>query len=285
MLLFKKVKDLQEYLRKERNKDNTIGFVPTMGALHNGHLSLFRRCQERTDISVASIFVNPTQFNEKEDLVKYPRTPGADIDQLTNVGCHVLFMPPVAEVYPDNAIQEPLNLDFGYLAEPMEGANRPGHFQGMAQVVHRLLEIVQPDGLFMGQKDYQQFAIVKNMLSQLDLPIDLRMCPIVREADGLAMSSRNRRLSTEQRRLAPNIYRTLMVAKEKVGQQTPEQVKKEAMKMLQIPGMDPEYFEIVDGVSLQEISTFDEAEIVVACTAIRVGEIRLIDNMVLKSNL
>ena len=174
------------------------------------------------------------------------------------------------------------NFDFGHLDEPMEGANRPGHFQGMAQVVSRLLGIVRPGSLFMGQKDFQQFAIVKNMLGQLQSDIELVMCPIVREEDGLAMSSRNARLSKEQRRIAPNIHRTLVVAKEKVSSAHPRQIEKEALDMLNIPGMIPEYFEIVDGVSLRPVKDFKEVEIAVACTAVRVGGIRLIDNMILQ---
>ena len=281
MLLFKKVKDLQSYLRSEKEKGKTIGFIPTMGALHRGHLSLFEKSIENTDISVGSIFVNPTQFNETSDLQKYPRTPEQDIDLLTGVGCHVLFMPPVEEVYP-TPYENKNSFDFGYLDRPMEGAHRPGHFQGMAQVVNRLLEIVQPDSLYMGQKDFQQFAIVKEMLQQMGSGIQLVMCPIIREDDGLAMSSRNRRLSKEHRRIAPNIFRTLNVAKEKVRSHDPKQIEDEALNMLAIPGMEPEYFNIVEGNSLRPFQQFDEVEMAVACTAVRVGEIRLIDNMIIK---
>lgn len=284
MLLFKKVKDLQSYLQLQKEKDNSIGFVPTMGALHEGHLSLFEKCLQTSDISVGSIFVNPTQFNDPADLDKYPRTPGRDIEMLADVGCHVLFMPPVEEVYPkDHKMPEPL--DFGYLDQPMEGAHRPGHFQGMAQVVRRLLEIVQPDHLFMGQKDYQQFAIVKEMFRQLQSKTDLIMCPIVRENDGLAMSSRNMRLTNEGRSLSPNIFRALNVAKEKIHSHFPRDIEKEAIKMLSIPGLVPEYFEIVDGFTLRPVELFEEVDVAVACAAVKVGAIRLIDNIVLKNHI
>ena len=255
-----------------------------MGALHQGHLSLIEKCHRMSDVCVASIFVNPTQFNETTDLLKYPRTPEQDIELLHSAGCQVLFMPPVEEVYPMG--QKPsISFDFGYLSQPMEGAHRPGHFQGMAQVVNRLLEIVQSDCLFMGQKDYQQFAIVKNMLQQLGSSIQLVMCPIIREEDGLAMSSRNMRLTKSQRLIAPNIFRTLTMARQTVHSHFPQQIAQEAMKMLSIPGMEAEYFEIVDGVTLRPVQLFEEVDLAVACTAVRVGEVRLIDNMVLKGEV
>lgn len=283
MLLFKNVKDLQSYLQIQMGNGKLIGFVPTMGALHEGHLSLFQKCLQTSDLSVGSIFVNPTQFNDPADLVKYPRTPERDIEMLAGIGCHVLFMPSVEEVYPKgHKLPEPI--DFGYLDQPMEGAHRPGHFQGMAQVVRRLLDIVQPDHLFMGQKDYQQFAIVKEMLRQLKLKTDLIMCPIVRENDGLAMSSRNVRLTKEGRLLAPNIFRALNMAKEKTSGHFPREIEEDAIKMLSMPGMEPEYFEIVDGVTLRPIEQFEDVDVAVACTAVKVGDIRLIDNIVLKNN-
>ena len=282
MLLFKKRTDLQRHLQSQRQAGKRIGFVPTMGALHKGHLSLFEKSRASADVTVGSIFVNPTQFNEKEDLEKYPRTPGKDIALLVGVGCDVLFLPPVHEVYGNGAGQAP-PFDFGYLDQPMEGAHRPGHFRGVAQVVHRLLEVVQPDYLFMGQKDYQQFAIVKSMLKQLGSKTRPVLCPIVREDDGLAMSSRNVRLTKEQRLLAPNIYRVLCDAKEKVHSHFPAQIKEEALRMLSIPPMQPEYFEIVNGHTLRPIELFEEVDLAVACTAVRLGDVRLIDNMILKN--
>ena len=282
MLLFKKVSDLQNYLAQERLKGHSIGFVPTMGALHKGHLSLVKKSLETTELTVVSIFVNPTQFNEKGDLIAYPRTPEKDIDLLVKNGCHILFMPGVEEVYPNGPVTD-IQFDFGELDKPMEGAHRPGHFLGMAQVVNRLLQIVEPDSLLMGQKDYQQFTIVKDMVRQLKLKVGLVMCPIVREHDGLAMSSRNARLTKEQRLIATNLYRTLTVAKENMHADFPRQIEERAMEMLSIPGMEPEYFQIVDGFSLQPVEVFEDVKMAVACTAVRVGEVRLIDNMILKN--
>ncbi len=282
MFLFKKIADLRHFLDTRKRQGQTVGFVPTMGALHQGHASLVRQAAAATDIAVCSIFVNPTQFNEAADLAKYPRTPEKDIALLLECGCTVLFLPDVSEVYPDGQ-QSTLELDFGLLDQPMEGVHRPGHFKGMAQVVKRLLDIVQPDQLFMGQKDYQQLAIVQHMISVLQLPVKLVMSLTVREADGLAMSSRNMRLNTEQRASAPLIFKTLNWAKDALQSVAPAAVVAAAMKALTAPGMVPEYFEIVDGKTLQPIENMAEHDLVVACTAVRVGEVRLIDNMVMKN--
>ncbi|MCF8245357.1 MAG: pantoate--beta-alanine ligase [Saprospiraceae bacterium] len=282
MYLFKKIADLRHHLERINRAGKTIGFVPTMGALHEGHASLVRQSAEETSCTVCSIFVNPTQFNEATDLVKYPKTPEKDIALLLDAGCSVLFIPDVAEVYPDGQ-RSALHLDFGYLDQPMEGAYRPGHFVGVAQVVKRLLDIVQPDQLFMGQKDFQQFAIVQHMVTKLALSVNLRMCPTVRETDGLAMSSRNMRLTPAQRALAPLIYQTLSQAKANMHDQWPDALKSAAMKALSVPGMEPEYFEIVDSRTLQPITIFEDHDMVVACTAVRVGEVRLIDNLILKT--
>lgn len=282
MILFKKVDDLRRYLSDERENGKKIGFVPTMGALHTGHISLVELSNKKADLTVCSIFVNPTQFNESTDLKNYPRTPEPDIEKLVDSGCHILFMPPVEEVYPQN-YKAAQTFDFGDLDKPMEGVERPGHFQGMAQVVYRLLQIVEPNSLYMGQKDYQQFAIVQEMLKQMGSDIELVIGPTVREIDGVAMSSRNMRLNKNQRSIAPNIYRTLMAVKDKMDQFLPKELEKMAIEMLSNQGMELEYFEIVDGTTLTPIASFDESEKVVACTAVRVGEIRLIDNFILKS--
>jgi len=281
MLLFKKVADLQKYIQGERSKGKIIGFVPTMGALHQGHLSLIKKSKSQADITVCSIFVNPTQFNEKGDLDKYPRTIGADIELLTSVETNVLFLPEVNEVYPPG-LDTTLKLDFGALATVMEGAFRPGHFDGMAQVVWRLLNIVEPDQLFMGQKDFQQLTIVREMLRQMQSEIELIMCPIVREEDGLAMSSRNVRLPEAHRKAAVVLSRTLGAAKNQINEMSPSELRSWGMEQLQLPDFKPEYFEIVDGISLQPINSFDDSEFCVACVAVWVGEVRLIDNMVLK---
>lgn len=282
MILFKKEHQLQDYLEILKLDNKSIGIVPTMGALHDGHLSLIQKAKEENDCVVCSIFVNPTQFNAAADLEKYPRTAAKDIELLTTVNTDVLLMPSVEEVYP-KGLDTTLKLNFGELATTMEGEFRPGHFDGMAQVVNRFLNMVKPHSLYMGQKDFQQITIVRNMLTQLKSKIKLVMCPIMREESGLAMSSRNVRLTPEDRNLAVKISQTLSEAKNQVEIKTPKEVKTWAMQELSIPRFKPEYFEIVDGITLQPIDDFSETNFAVACTAVWVGEVRLIDNMILKS--
>ena len=282
MILFKKVQPLQTYISSLKNKRKTIGFIPTMGALHSGHLSLIKKAKTENDYVVCSIFVNPTQFNEITDLEKYPRTAANDISLLTSVGADILFMPSAEEVYPPE-LDTTLDLDFGKLATVMEGEFRPGHFDGMAQVVNRLLNIVQPHRLYMGQKDFQQLTIVRSMLQQLQSDVKLVLCPIIRENDGLAMSSRNVRLTPENRQLAPKIHQTLVEAKKQMQEKSPAQIQKWAIEQLNKPEFKLEYFEIVDGVTLQPIDDFDQTNFVVTCVAAWVGDVRLIDNMVFKS--
>lgn len=281
MILFKKEYQLQNYLTTLKSNKKSIGFIPTMGALHDGHLSLIQKAKEENDCVVCSIFVNPTQFNNTTDLEKYPRTATKDIELLTSVGTDVLLMPPVEEVYP-KGLDTTLKLDFGKLATTMEGEFRPGHFDGMAQVVNRLLNMVQPHSLYMGQKDFQQITIVRSMLTQQGSKVKLVMCPIKRQENGLAMSSRNVRLTPEHRSLAVKISQTLSAAKKLLDSKTPEEVEKWAMHELSIPEFKPEYFTIVDGITLQSIEDFSKTDFVVACTAVWAGEVRLIDNMVLK---
>ena len=281
MYLFKKVNDLQRHLNKLRNEGNTIGLVPTMGALHEGHLSLIDKAKADIDVVVCSIFVNPTQFNQPEDLIKYPRTATEDIMVLTSHGNHVLFMPPVNEVYPEG-LNTKLNLNFGQLDKLMEGEFRPGHFDGMAQVVNRLANIVQPDSMYFGQKDFQQYAIVQDMLKQQKSVIKAIMCPIIREPDGLALSSRNVRLAADIRKRATIIYQTLLNAKALMQEHNSKIVKELALKQLAIKDFKPEYFEIVDGQTLMPIESFEESDFIVACTAVWAGDVRLIDNMILK---
>jgi pantoate--beta-alanine ligase len=280
MLLFKKVSDLQNYLKIQREAGKSIGFAPTMGALHAGHISLVDLNNAENDISVVSIFVNPTQFNEASDLDKYPRTEGADIEKLTAANCDVLFMPNIEEVYPKNT-DNTENFDFGGLVKVMEGAERPGHFEGVVQVVKRLLEIVQPNRLYMGQKDYQQFAIIQEMLRLWGSDIQIVPCPIVREADGLAMSSRNVRLLADHRKRATILSQILKEAASKRKSHSPQDIEKWAMdKMAAQKDFKPEYFTISDGRTLQQVSNFAEHDSVVACLACWVGDVRLIDNWV-----
>ena len=279
MIILNTVFELQKYISDLKKQGKSVGFAPTMGALHEGHLSLVAAAKSKCDVSVCSIFVNPTQFNDPKDLEKYPRTEEKDSEMLRSAGNDILFMPSVNEVYPPG-LDLKNALDFGAMATVMEGAFRPGHFDGMAQVVKRLLEIVQPDFLFMGQKDFQQFSVVQNMLLQLKSDIQLVMCETMREKDGLAMSSRNVRLTPEHRKKAPLIYKTLSKVKKMSAKKTPEDIKSWAITQFVSPDFRPEYFEIVCGKTLQPIANFQESDFVVACVATWLGEVRLIDNIV-----
>jgi len=280
MFIFKKVQDLQKHIQNLHKKGKSIGLVPTMGALHYGHLSLMQAAQNQCDITVCSIFVNPTQFNDAKDLEKYPRTTEQDIDLLSRVETDILFLPNVDAVYPkDLAIN--IDLDFGTLDKLMEGEHRPGHFSGVAQVVKRLLDIVKPDKLFMGQKDYQQFCICRSMIEQLRVRTEIVMCPIIRQENGLAMSSRNMRLTVAEKEIALNISRILKATKKRFKPSNIEETKKIAIVELNnITEFQLDYFEIVDGKTL--LLATENSESVVACTAVFVGEVRLIDNVVIR---
>ena len=278
MFLFKKSADLQAFLADYRSRNRQIGFVPTMGALHDGHLSLLEASAQTAHLTVCSIFVNPTQFNESADLEHYPRTPGRDIELLHKAGCDVLFMPEASEVYPaDRQVSVP-EVDLGHLAEVMEGAHRPGHFEGVMQVVLRLLELVDPNFLFMGKKDYQQLTVIREMISQLGLSVELVGCPTLREPDGLAMSSRNMRLSAEDRSKALAINETLEMAKRWAVTMPPATVKEKGFAALEKTGLKPEYFELADAKDLKLIDGFENGREVVACVAAWAGKVRLIDN-------
>jgi pantoate--beta-alanine ligase len=251
-----------------------------MGALHAGHLALVERCLEACEVSVASIFVNPTQFNEASDLEKYPRTPAADPKQLSQLGCDILFQPTVDGIYPDGT-QASAPIDLAGLDQVLEGAFRPGHFQGVVQVVSRLLDIVNPDLLFMGQKDYQQCAIIRHLIRQQQRPVELVVVPTVREADGLAMSSRNVRLTEKYRKIAPEIYKTLSWSQIEIGHRPIPEVETAATEHLQKIGLQPEYFAIVHAHTLQAIEDYTPDTPLVACTAAWAGDVRLIDNLIL----
>ncbi|MBK8555665.1 MAG: pantoate--beta-alanine ligase [Lewinellaceae bacterium] len=281
MFLSKHVDALQEWLAQQKEGHQTIGFAPTMGALHDGHLELVRMAKRAGDLAVVSIFVNPTQFNDTSDLEKYPRTPGRDLELLLSADCDAVFMPPVEEVYPPGADLS-ISLNFGEMENVMEGEFRPGHFSGMATVVNRLLDIVKPDRLYMGQKDFQQLSIVRDMIRQLKLPAELVMCPTVREADGLAMSSRNIRLTPAMRALAPILHQTLLETGEQLQRYPARELEANAMARLEAAGFRPEYFSMVDGRTLQPVDGFDSSDFIVACTAAWAGDVRLIDNVVLK---
>jgi pantoate--beta-alanine ligase len=284
MLLFKRIPQLNEWIRARKQEGKQIGFVPTMGALHEGHISLMKDSLSESDITVVSIFVNPRQFNDPVDLQLYPRPLEEDIHMLIKSGIDVLFIPDPAEIYPKGD-ESKLNFDPGPLASVMEAKFRPGHFEGVAEVVYRLLKITDPDRLYMGQKDFQQLTIIRKMIHDLHLPVHLIMCPTLREANGLAMSSRNERLSKEARDKAGMIYQTLFEAQREFEEGSPIAITKEnAMsKLLKLEFM-PEYFEIVDGISLQNINDPKESQFIVACCAVRLEDVRLIDNLIWTEN-
>lgn len=258
----------------------SIGFVPTMGALHEGHLSLVERARKECAACVVSVFVNPTQFNDKNDLKNYPRTPEADAALLEKAGADIVFMPSVEEIYPQ---PDTRLFDFGLVDKVMEGATRPGHFNGVAQVVSRLFDLVHPDKAYFGEKDFQQIAVIKAMVAQLGLDVEIVECPIVRGDDGLALSSRNALLDKEHRAAAPHIFEVLSAARKRVGELSPAELercvtteieKNELLKVI--------YFHVVDAATMQRISSWDEAEHVQGCTAVQAGSVRLIDNIKLK---
>lgn len=268
-----------EYVENQRKNGKTVGFVPTMGALHEGHISLIARSRSQCDVTLASIFVNPTQFNQAEDLEKYPRTEEADAAMLREAGCDMLFLPTVEEIYPGGA-QVTRTWDFGTLTELMEGAHRPGHFEGVAQVVYLLLDITKPDVLFLGQKDYQQFAILQKMASLEGLRTRVEACAIIREEDGLAMSSRNRRLSDSARKDAVALSQILFYARGASEELPLQTVKGTALKMLEDnPHLEPEYFEIADPQTLLALKEWPKSGQAVICTAAWIEGIRLIDNV------
>lgn len=279
MLVFKTTNGISAALHQLRSEGKRIGFAPTMGALHEGHLSLIRKTLAENDVCVTSIFVNPTQFNDKKDLDRYPRPFEDDMELLIASGAHMLFYPTVEEMYP-GGMEIPVLVDFGYLLQTMEAVFRKGHFEGVSTVVKRLLDIVQPHNLYMGQKDYQQLLIVKKMIEELELPVRLVMCPTVREADGLAMSSRNALLSEEERGAAALIPQVLFRAKEKAFDESFEELEKESIAELNSnPLLKTEYFSIVDANTLEPATNRKQRAPIAICTAVRAGSVRLIDNL------
>ena len=277
MKIVSSIKDLKNFLALEREKGKKVGLVPTMGALHAGHISLVKRCVAENDICVVSDFVNPTQFNDKHDLETYPRTLDADCALLEPVGCDYIFAPSVAEMYPEPDTRV---FNLGPVAEVMEGPRRPGHFNGVAQVVSKLFYIVEPDNAYFGEKDFQQIAVIREMVRQLNLPVHIVDCPIQREADGLALSSRNTRLTPEQRQKAPVIARTLKESTTFVPAKSVQEVIDYVVNTInQVPEMEVEYFEIVDGNTMQPIQNWSDTTYPVGCITVYCGEVRLIDNI------
>jgi pantoate--beta-alanine ligase len=281
ILVVEGVPNLIDLVQRNRKNGVSIGFVPTMGALHKGHLSLVRKAKKENDLVIVSIFVNPTQFNDKKDLEKYPRTLESDISLLLTARADVVFTPASSEIYPEGD-QKGNDIDLGGLDSYMEGAFRPGHFKGVAQVVKRLLDIVTPDRLYMGQKDFQQFTIIAHMIRTLKIQTDLVVCRILREANGLAMSSRNERLTKETREKAGIIYKTLQSVKKYQNTKSVKELEDYGMKRLNIAPFIPEYFTICDGNTLKPIQNINDTSYAVACVAVWGDGIRLIDNIILK---
>ena len=277
MKIVKGINELKGYLVDSKRNGKRIGLVPTMGALHKGHLSLVERCVRENDICVVSVFVNPTQFNDKHDLETYPRTLEADCALLESAGCDFVFAPSVEEMYPE---PDTCTFDFGTVMQVMEGAKRPGHFNGVAQVVSKLFYIVEPDNAYFGEKDFQQIAVIRAMVKQLQIPVQINACPIVREADGLALSSRNTRLTPALRQKAPLIARTLQESKALAATKSVREVIDYVVNTLNAdPDLEVEYYEIVDGDSLVSIQDWKDTSYAVGCVTVYCGEVRLIDNI------
>ncbi|MNK75826.1 Pantothenate synthetase [compost metagenome] len=283
MEIFKTKASLQAYLQEARSTGQKIALIPTMGALHEGHLSLLNYAKPISDIRVCSIFVNPTQFNDPKDLEKYPRPIENDIRLLESVDCDILFLPSVDEMYPDK--NEAWHLDLGELDQIWEGEKRPGHFQGVTQVVYKLFTLVQPDIACFGQKDFQQVMVIKRMIAMKDLPIQLAICPIIRDQDGLALSSRNTRLSEAGKRTALALSRSLQYVKDHIHDPIPlKDIKDKALQILtDTDGLSVEYFAICESSSLKEVNHIDFSKQHVALVTAWVEGVRLIDNMILNN--
>ncbi|MBQ9357025.1 MAG: pantoate--beta-alanine ligase [Prevotella sp.] len=279
MKVFEKIVDLQNALFEERKAGRKVGLVPTMGALHEGHASLVRRSVEDNDVTVVSVFVNPTQFNDKNDLKNYPRTLKADCRLLEECGADYVFAPGVEEMYPT---PDTRHFEYPLVSTVMEGAHRPGHFNGVCQVVSRLFYIVRPDRAYFGEKDWQQIAVIKAMVAHLKIGVEIVECPIVREQDGLAKSSRNTLLAPDERAIAPNIYKALSESLEYAKTHTLKETHDKVVADINaVSGLEVEYFAIVDGNTLQDINEWEDSPYVVGCITVYCGKtpIRLIDHI------
>lgn len=283
MQVFQTVSDIQRYLLtiNELNKKK-VGFVPTMGALHEGHLSLIRTSKSRSDITVCSIFVNPTQFNDKKDFEKYPIQIDKDLEMLLEAKCDVVFVPNVEEIYPNGTLDK-TTLDLGFIGKTLDGEHRPGHFDGVLQVVKRLLDIVQPDFLILGQKDYQQCMVLNKLVEHYELPVIVDICATLREVDGLAMSSRNARLNSDERIAAVKLSKALFYIKDNIGSESIQQLIDNQIKWLSEDELiKVEYLTIVNGKTLESIDIYQENIPLTALIAAKVGQVRLIDNVILQ---
>ena len=272
---------LKDKLISLKRLDKTIGLVPTMGALHSGHLELIKASQQANDFTVVSIFINPKQFNNLEDFTKYPKNIENDLELLADVGCDLVFVPSEIEMYP---IAPTITLSFGDLERIMEGKHRPGHFSGVGLIVSKLFSIVQPTNAYFGQKDLQQYHVIKRLVDNLNFDTHLQMVPIVRESDGLAKSSRNKRLNAAQRLIAPTLYEGLKAARQMIasGEDKDDVITRTEDYFSQIQELELEYFDIVEAQSLNSIDTFNEGEPLALCLACYLGDVRLIDNMIIE---
>lgn len=279
MQIIRSVGELADYVAMQKNHHHSIGFVPTMGALHAGHISLVERAVEENGVAVVSVFVNPTQFNNPVDLATYPRKEEEDFRLLAKAGVSAVFAPSVEEMYPAGTERDH-EYNLGSAAEVMEGKFRPGHFQGVAQVVHRLFELVRPDRAYFGEKDFQQIAVIRNMVASEKMDVNIIACPIRRADDGLALSSRNALLTPEQRAVAPSIYRHLQQGVDYSHSHGVSDTRAYVEELINAePEMKVEYFEIVDGRTLQPIEEWGETDYSVGCITVYCGKVRLIDNI------
>ena len=279
MRIFEKVVDLQNELFEVRRQGKTVGLVPTMGALHDGHASLVRQSVQQNDVTVVSVFLNPTQFNDKGDLDRYPRTLDADCKLLEACGADYVFAPSVSEMYPT---PDTRHFEFPPQTTVMEGAKRPGHFNGVCQVVSRLFYITRPNRAYFGEKDWQQIAVVKRLVDFINMNIEIVECPIVRDEDGLAKSSRNSLLSADERAIAPNIYKVLKSSTNEAEKMSVQQLHDKVVAEINaIEGLEVEYFDIVDGNTLLPVQSWDDTPYVVGCITVYCGKtpIRLIDHI------
>lgn len=282
MKLIRTIKELKAELDACKRQGEQTGLVPTMGALHAGHASLVKRSVAENDVTVVSVFVNPTQFNDKNDLAKYPRSLDADCRLLEEAGATFVFAPSVEEMYPE---PDTRRFSFAPLDTVMEGAFRPGHFNGVAQIVTKLFDAVEPDNAYFGEKDFQQLAIIREMVRQLGYKIRITGCPIVREADGLALSSRNARLSEKERETALHISRTLFESRDfAAGHSLADTAEFVKASIAAVEGLRLEYFQIVDGNTLQPVAEWEDSDYIVGCITVFCGEVRLIDNIKYKEN-
>lgn len=283
MQVFQTVSDIQRYLLtiNELNKKK-VGFVPTMGALHEGHLSLIRTSKSKSDITVCSIFVNPTQFNDKKDFEKYPIQIDKDLEMLLEAKCDVVFIPNVEEIYPNGTLDK-TSVDLGFIGKTLDGEHRPGHFDGVLQVVKRLLDIVQPDFLFLGQKDYQQCMVLNKLVEHYELPVIVDICATLREKDGLAMSSRNARLNSDERIAAVKLSKALFYIKDNIESESIQQlIDNQIQRLNEDELIKVEYLTIVNGKTLEPVDIYQENTPLTALIAAKVGQVRLIDNVILQ---